>query len=221
MTFVAARHDRYSAAPADPRPGPTDPRHPPPSDCAYPPHDPAQRRPQPHRRPASRTLPSVDRPSPPEPPTRGDTRVSKLPVNRNQPRKINKAEETSTIRYRRIGSDRSKLQRRATQHALVRRRHLPAHSRGRSPMAMNTWRTLRQGLRPRAILPHGDGINHGRNCVAQLGSGCNSLQRSRHQAVTMRTSHGERYPRAEDATCIQHGRHTVEIRRVFARLVNA
>jgi hypothetical protein len=76
-----------------------------------------QRRPQPHRRPAPHTLPSVDRPSPPEPPTRGDTRVSKLPVNRNQPRKINKAEETSTIRYRRIGSDRTKLQRRATQHA--------------------------------------------------------------------------------------------------------
>jgi hypothetical protein len=31
---------------------------------------------------------------------------------------------------------------------------------GGSPMAMNNGRTLRQGLRPRAILPHGDGINH-------------------------------------------------------------
>jgi hypothetical protein len=99
MTFAAAKHDRYSAAPADPRPGSTDPTHPPPSNCAYPPHDPAQRGPQPHSRLAHHTLTSVDRPRPPEPahPRRHSAQQAAREPGSNPER--SKAEETSTIRY--------------------------------------------------------------------------------------------------------------------------
>src|ERR1051325_9262269 len=108
MTSAAGQHDRYFAAPADPRPSPTDPPHPPPRTAPTP--HPCSTRSSPTSAPdPPRPDQAIHTLTPPEaahPRRHSDQQAAREPNPTERSTTWKKHQQSAT---RGIGSDRSKL----------------------------------------------------------------------------------------------------------------